>query len=211
MSESDKGKKLDILDYGGGGGQFALVCKSLFPQALVYYTDIIDQSLLKEWKAFNIQIPFEDFAHDRTRFDVIFMNDVFEHVSNPLFVLRQLSGKLKRGGKVVIDTPRQFWIYPVTKLVSKTLYEKILKGTVSRAHLQIWSQKSFQLIVSESKLAIIKYKTITEYSMPSDFYMFTMGITNPILRVLAHIFYRNAKWIARNKIVSVLSNETSSS
>jgi ubiquinone/menaquinone biosynthesis C-methylase UbiE len=54
MDESYKGKKLDILDYGGGGGQFALVCKSHFPEATVSITDISDESLLQEWNALNI-------------------------------------------------------------------------------------------------------------------------------------------------------------
>ena len=49
MNEADKGKKLDILDYGGGGGQFALICKSHFPEATVYITDISDESLLKSF------------------------------------------------------------------------------------------------------------------------------------------------------------------
>ena len=150
MGESDKGKKLDILDYGGGGGQFALVCKSHFPEATVYLTDISDESLLKEWSASNTQIPFKDFAKNETQFDFIFMNDVFEHVSDPLFVLKQMKEKLKKGGKVFIDTPKQFWIYPFTKLFSKGLYTKVLKGSVSTAHLQIWTYKSGSIWIPDS-------------------------------------------------------------
>ena len=61
MDESYKGRKLDILDYGGGGGQFALVCKSLFPESNMHITDISDESLLEEWSSLNIQIPFKGF------------------------------------------------------------------------------------------------------------------------------------------------------
>ena len=98
MDESCKGKHLDILDYGGGGGQFALVCKSLFPESNIYITDISDESLLEEWRSLNIQIPFKDFDQDNKRFDFVFLNDVLEHVGDPLYVLKQLSGKLKTGG-----------------------------------------------------------------------------------------------------------------
>jgi len=208
MSESDKGTKLNILDYGGGGGQFALVCKSHFPEATLYITDISDESLLEEWSALNTQIPFMDFAKDETKFDFIFMNDVFEHVSDPLFVLKHMSGKLKKGGKVFIDTPKQFWIYPFTKFASKALYTKVLRGTISTAHLQIWSKQSFEMVVRESGLRITKYEETSEYTMPADFYMQNMGITNPILRVAGRIFYGNAKWLAKNKIVCVLSNNS---
>ncbi len=208
MDESYKGKKLDILDYGGGGGggQFALICKSLFPESNVYITDISDEALLEEWSTLNMQIPFKDFGNDDRKFDYIFLNDVFEHVSDPLFVLKQLSGKLKSGGKLFIDTPKQFWIYPITKLISKSLYTKVLKGTVSTSHLQIWSKQSFKLVVKESSLKIHKYEESSEYTMPPDFYMKNMGIKNPILKLVGRIFYRNAKWLAKNKIVCVLSS-----
>lgn len=205
MSEADKGRKLNILDYGGGGGQFALVCKSHFPEANVYITDISDESLLDEWKAANLQIPFSDFAANETEFDFIFMNDVFEHLSDPIFVLKQMAGKLKAGGKIFIDSPRQFWIYPITKLVSKSIYTKVLAGTVSKAHLQIWSKKSFELVVRESGLTVSRYKESSEYTMSADYYMRNMGLTNPLIKIAGRIFYGNARWIARNKIVCVLS------
>ena len=118
-----------------------------------------------------------------------------------------MAGKLKSGGKLSIDTPKQFWIYPFTKLVSKSLYTKVLRGTVSTAHLQIWSKKSFELVVKESGLKISKYEESSEYTMPVDFYMKNMRITNPILKLAGQVFYRNAKWLAKNKIVCVLSSQ----
>lgn len=207
MDESYKGKKLDILDYGGGGGQFALVCKSHFPEATVFITDISDDSLLHEWSASNIQIPFRSFLNDDTKFDLIFLNDVFEHVSDPGGVLKQLAGKLKAGGKLFIDTPIQFWIYSVTRLISKSLYTKVLRGTVSTAHLQIWSKKSFDLVVLESGLKISKYEESSEYTMPAHHYMKNMGITNPVLKLAGRVFYGKAKWLAKNKIVCMLSSQ----
>ena len=207
MDESYLGKQLDILDYGGGGGQFALVCKSHFPEATVYITDFSDESLLQEWSDTNIQIPFGSFSKDARKFDFIFLNDVFEHVSDPGFVLKQLAGKLKTGGKLFIDTPKQFWIYPFTKLVSKALYTKVLRGTVSTAHLQIWSKKSFELVVRESGLKVSKYEESSEYTMPADFYLDNMRIRNPILRLAGRVFYGNSRWLAKNKIVCVLSSQ----
>lgn len=207
MDESYKGKKLDILDYGGGGGQFALVCKSHFPDATVFITDIDDKSLLQEWSDLNTQIPFRSFVKDDTKFDFIFLNDVIEHVSNPGFVLNQLAEKLKTGGKLFIDTPKQFWIYPFTRFVSKSLYTKVLKGTVHIFHLQIWSRKSFELVVHESGLKINKYMELSEYTMPADFYMKNMGVTNLLLKMAGRLFYGNAKWLAKNKIECVLSRQ----
>lgn len=207
MEESYKGRQLDVLDFGGGAGQFALVLKSHFPESSIYITDISDESLLEEWSPLNIQIPFKDFNDDLKKFDFIFLNDVFEHVSNPSFVLNQIANKLKTDGKIFIDTPKQFWIYPLTKLISKSLYTKVLRGTVSTAHLQIWSKKAFEFVVQGSGLKVIKYKETSEYTMPAIYYLKNMGIKNPLVRLAGRIFYGNAKWLAKNKIVCVLANK----
>lgn len=203
--ESFRGRRLDILDFGGGGGQFALVCKSHFPEANVYITDIFDDALLDEWRAMNVQIPFLEFVDDETKFDLIFLNDVFEHVSDPKKVLTQLAGKLKPEGRIFIDTPKQFWLYPATKLASKSLYAKILRGTVSIYHLQIWSRKAFEMTVRAAGLTVEKYQETSEYTMPANFYMRNMGVTNPVIKFAGRIFYRNAKYLAKNKIMCVLS------
>lgn len=208
VDESFRNKPLDVLDYGGGGGQFALVCRSHFPEARTYITDISDEALLDEWRPLNEQIPFNAFPDDETKFDFIFLNDVFEHVSDPLFVLRQLAGKLKDGGRIFIDTPKQFWLYPAAKALSGALYEKILRGTVSKFHLQIWSREAFDRVVSESGLRTVKYTETSEYTMPASFYLNNMGITNPVVKVCGSVFYSNARYLAKNKIMCVLRRHT---
>jgi ubiquinone/menaquinone biosynthesis C-methylase UbiE len=208
--ESFKARKLDILDYGGGGGQFALVCRSHFPDATVFITDISDTALLEEYRPLNVQIPFCAFAGDQHTFDVIFLNDVFEHVSDPRLVLQQLAAKLKPGGRIFVDTPKQFWIYPVSKVLSSALYTKVLRGTVSTAHLQIWSRASFALVVKAAGLSVLKYEEASEYTMAPAYYLDNMGIKNPVLRFAGRLFYRHARYLAKNKIISVLSPAHSS-
>ncbi len=208
MDESHSGKTFDVLDYGGGGGQFALVCKSHFPKANVFITDTSDAALLPQWRPLNQQIPFRRFSDDCQRFDVIFLNDVFEHLSHPTFVLGQLATKLKEGGRIFIDTPKQFWIYAVTRALSGALHKKVLVGTVSTAHLQIWSRRSFRMVVAEAGLRVTKYAEASEYTMPAEYYLQNMGITNPVARWLGHAFHRHAKWLARNKILAVLSRSS---
>ncbi len=205
IADSLRNRNLDILDYGGGGGQFALICKSHFPEAKTYITDISDDALLDEWRPLNLQIPFEDFKDDETKFDFIFLNDVFEHVSDPNFVLKQLAGKLKRSGKIFIDTPKQFWLFPFVRKFSSMLYEKILRGTVSSFHLQIWSKKAFEMVVGKSGLEIVKYIETSEYTMPASFYLKNMGISNPFIKFCGGIFYSNARYLAKNKIMCVLT------
>jgi 2-polyprenyl-3-methyl-5-hydroxy-6-metoxy-1,4-benzoquinol methylase len=201
-----KGEKLTVLDYGGGGGQFALVLRSHFYNAEVYMVDIDDHSLVDEWSCMNRHVRYADFRSDPTQFDFIFLNDVFEHVADPVATLRLLSGKLAEGGKIFIDTPRQFWLYPVLKWIARrSLYETLLRGTVSTAHLQIWSQRALERAIRGAGLRSEKSVKISEFTMPPDFYLDQTKISNPLLRTAGRVFYRLARYIAKNKILCVLS------
>jgi 2-polyprenyl-3-methyl-5-hydroxy-6-metoxy-1,4-benzoquinol methylase len=66
-----------------------------------------------------------DFA-DNT-FDVVLSNDVLEHVSNPLQVLRECVRILRPGGLIIFNFPNYNWIYeghyniPWIPLINKTL------------------------------------------------------------------------------------------
>jgi len=106
ISPDRASEALQLLDFGGGGGQFALVARSHLPHADVSIVDVSDAALLEPWKSFNRPIRFEDFDNDGTRFDYIFMNDVFEHLSDPVGVLSRLRGKLAPDGGIFIDTQK---------------------------------------------------------------------------------------------------------
>jgi len=201
-----KGEKLAVLDFGGGGGQFALVLKSHFYNAEVYMVDVDDHSMIDEWSCLNHHIRFSDFRADPTRFDFIFLNDVFEHVADPVATLQLLSRKLSQEGRIFIDTPRQFWLYPLLRGVARgSLYQKLLRGTVSTAHLQIWSSRAFEYAVAQAGLRIRKRLRASEFTMRPDFYLDQVGISNPLLRAAGQAFYRLARVGAKNKIWCVLS------
>lgn len=198
-------KPIKLLDYGGGGGQFALVAKSLIPNSTTYIVDINDSALLPWYASLNNQIKFLDFEQDSTTFDYIFLNDVFEHLTDPVGCLKMLQSKLAKNGKIFIDTPRQFWMYPFFNLFYKKLYTKLLIGTVSTAHLQIWSKKSLFFAINAAELRVEKFKISSEFTMPWNFYLDQMGITNPLLRIGGMLFYKNARWLANNKYFVTLS------
>jgi len=199
--------RIRILDYGAGTGQFTLICKSFIPWSDIYSVDINDFALLQEYDTSTKQIKWKDFENDTMKFDFIFLNDVFEHLHDCEKVLKTLKDKLDPNGKIFIATPKQFWIHPVLKFLSKNLYGKLLTGTVSISHLQIWSRKSFFYLINQSNLAAEKYSEISQFTMEPDEYLKNMGIKNRIIIILGKLFYRLAGSIARNKIMCVLVNK----
>lgn len=202
LDEEDYHRPLDVLDYGGGGGQFALVCKSMLPRSRVWIADISDHGVLDLYKPMLSQIPWRKFVRDETKFDLIMLNDVYEHVSDPVAVLSLLRTKLKPGGRLFIDTPKQFWLYPALRPTK--LYEKLLRGTVSKAHLQIWTKGSFELSVAKAGMKVERYKEVSEFTMDPEYYLKNMGVANPVTVFLGRVFYRAAKWISANKILAVI-------
>ena len=197
-------KEYKILDYGGSSGQFALIFKSVFPKADVFITDINDNSLFKEYSIMNKQIKFNNFNNDINKFDVIFLNDVYEHVSDPVNLIEILEKKLNDDGLIFIDTPRQFWIYPFFKLFNKYIYRKILRGTVSGAHLQIWNEKSFKVSLRNTKLKIFKKKYYTELTQDPEYYVRGMTINNKFLKRIIIFGVSILLFTFKNKIFVIL-------
>src|SRR5262249_27623263 len=70
----DAGRSVRLLDYGCGGGQFALVAKSHFPFSHVFCTDVSDDALLPEWRSLQTQIRFSEFRQNEFKFELIFLN-----------------------------------------------------------------------------------------------------------------------------------------
>lgn len=205
LDETDRRRPLDLLDFGGGGGQFALVAKSLFPLASVSIVDLRNDRLLNAYQPMNEQIRFEHFDSDTRLFDVIFMNDVFEHVSDPLGVLKTLKAKLKPGGRIFIDTPCTFWLYPLTRLISRSVHTKLLRGTVNYDHQQIWTKTAFHTVAERAGMTVSRFVRLSEFTQPARFYMDSMKVTSPFTRVAGHVFFRLAPYIARNKIMAILT------
>ena len=78
-------------------------------------------------------------------------------------------------------------------------------GTVSKAHLQIWSKESFYYVANKSGLKVDKYKIVSEYTMPAEHYLRNFGIKNKALIMLGKLFYKFAGVFSKNKIMAVLS------
>ena len=204
-----RNKSIEVLDYGGGGGQFALVIKSLYPKSNCTIVDMNDVKLLEVYKPINNQIKFADFEDDTKKFDFIFLNDVFEHLTLPLETLELLREKLKSNGRIFIDTPCTFWLYPITRFFSNDIHKKLLKGTVTHDHQQIWSKKSFRLISYKAGFSVLRFNRLSEYTQPPEFYLDNMGIKNTLLRLLGRIFVFMSPLISRNKIMAIIEKKSS--
>lgn len=113
-----KGK--NILDIGCGGG---IACESLsLCGGNITGIDASFQAIscaINHAKESNLKItyqntPIEEFTGGN--FDIIFANDILEHVENPSFFLQNAGSKLKTGGIFIIST--------INKNIFSTIFAK---------------------------------------------------------------------------------------
>ncbi len=91
-----------VLDYGSGIGNFLNVCRRFNPN------EVLGVELNSRARAIANQRGFKVVANilelKDKKFDIIYMNDVIEHLRNPLQELLTLSMYLKEGGYIFVVT-----------------------------------------------------------------------------------------------------------
>lgn len=94
-------QNLEVLDFGMGWGSLCVQFKALGVNAKGVELSI-PRKLFAESQGVEV-VSWEDL--DKLRFDFINTDDVFEHLTDPVSVLKKLSNALKPGGIIKISTP----------------------------------------------------------------------------------------------------------
>ena len=105
-----KDKEFSILDIGCGNHS-ASVTKKYFPNCKYYGLDKetynnseYDFKLMTKFYKLDLENDSLEVIPDNF-FDVIIMNHVIEHIFNGIEIVENLSRKIKRGGRLYIETP----------------------------------------------------------------------------------------------------------
>ena len=94
-----------VLDIGCGSGENLLYLKSIGCEAIGSDADQNLAALAEKYKL-NIRIGmFAPSAFDEGGFDYVIMNQLIEHMPNPLIFLQSVKTLLKPTGKVILATP----------------------------------------------------------------------------------------------------------
>ena len=103
----------------------------------------------------------KELLNIETRFDVILMIAIIEHIWNQKFLFDQLVSLLKPDGKIVITTPTPFGNDVVHTAGAKVGF--FAKSAVND-HIVIYNRKRFEILAHEFGLTILKYKRFQLYS-----------------------------------------------
>ncbi|MEO7046912.1 MAG: class I SAM-dependent methyltransferase [Ferruginibacter sp.] len=143
--ETGNDKKIRILEVGSGLGYLTYAIRQNGYD--ITGLDISDNAVTKAKNAFGDYYVCQDvyqFAKNNiTKFDIVILTEVIEHVPNPNNFIEILTSMLRKDGKLIITTPNK------SVFSSKDLWETELPPV----HLTWFSEMSFKTIAQQKKLA----------------------------------------------------------
>jgi SAM-dependent methyltransferase len=86
-----------------------------------------------------IMLPF------RSVFDTVLLEEVLEHSTKPLELLKEASEVLRESGRILITVPNEF------------KWDSVLKPFTHSGHVQFWDKESFRELLERSGLKIRFY------------------------------------------------------
>jgi SAM-dependent methyltransferase len=155
-----------ILDYGGGGGAYALGFMRVFPRSQVTLFDL-DSSEFHELEAGGVR----PVSAVHGSFDFVFSSHVIEHVRSPLEFMKTLHAALNPGGIAIVALPnrycREFWRPGYLLAYKRRLQGSTWGGFLSRPwfcidpprHLWAFSRESLDVLAKGSGFAIAEAGT----------------------------------------------------
>jgi SAM-dependent methyltransferase len=143
-----------VLDIGCGACVSLLEIRNLGGEAYGIETDPNVRAIADHFGLTAHIGSIHDNPFPGVEFDLIVLNQVIEHVPDPVALLKLVRGRLKPGGKVVLGTPNSG---SLNKMISG---RKWLNWHIPY-HLHHYNKKSFARIAEQAGYDVVSIRTIT--------------------------------------------------
>ncbi|MFK8039263.1 MAG: class I SAM-dependent methyltransferase [Crocinitomicaceae bacterium] len=95
-------------------------------------------------------------------FDVIYFNDVLEHLVNPGVVLNQIKQKLSRNGVLISSIPNMRYHKVLKDLIVRKDFQYTNDGVMDQTHLRWFTNKSIQRMYQDNGYEILSHHGINK-------------------------------------------------
>ena len=131
-------KKIDndwnknVLDIGAGSAQIGKILLDKFPDSM-YDAVEPDKAITNQWGSW-VENHFDSIDKVNNTYNLIILNQVLEHINNPIEFLESLYRLIKNNGYLYIDVP----------------YKDYLFKPSIEPHLLFWNKKSISFALSKT-------------------------------------------------------------
>jgi 2-polyprenyl-3-methyl-5-hydroxy-6-metoxy-1,4-benzoquinol methylase len=154
-----------VLDVGCGQGIFAKQIKDIYktetwgieymPSHAEEAKNILDKVFAGECEKF-----LDDLPNDY--FDVIYFNDVLEHLIDPYMVLNKMKEKLTDKGRIISSIPNIRYHSALKMLILKKEWMYQESGVMDHTHIRFFTKKSIKRMYENLGFKIISHKGINK-------------------------------------------------
>ena len=164
-----KGKYSSILDYGCGGGRFVVEAldKGYSVTGAEYNPDLVANLSKTFTKASFLTI--DDFYKSDAKYDIIFLSNVLEHLTNPKEIMLKLRERVSENGLFVLEGPveNNFNLTLLTRkiifFIRKNFFGK--KASHTPTHILYANRKNQEQFLKDIGLTTLYYE-IKESNWP---------------------------------------------
>jgi 2-polyprenyl-3-methyl-5-hydroxy-6-metoxy-1,4-benzoquinol methylase len=152
-----------VLDVGCSNGAFGAAIKaktSAEVWGIEPMEEFASEAKTKLDKVFNSSIETAIDQLPENYFDLIYFNDVLEHLLDPYTVLEKMRTKLKGKGYVISSIPNIRYFRTFFKLLFRGEWEYEDEGILDRTHVRFFTMKSVKKMYEDAGYLVEKHEGI---------------------------------------------------
>jgi 2-polyprenyl-3-methyl-5-hydroxy-6-metoxy-1,4-benzoquinol methylase len=151
----------EILDFGCGRGGFIKLTQEVSKRSVGLELNKINRKYIND---IGVQCVNHLSELKDEKFDVITLNHVFEHLNDPINILKELQSHLKSNGVIIIEVPH------ARDLLLETFNLESFKNfTFWSDHLILHTKKSLESFTKNSGLQVRKIEGFQRYPISNHF------------------------------------------
>lgn len=155
------------LDVGCGSGHFGRALKDKF-NCEVWGIEPNENAALEAAKKIDKSINniFLDELPELkdAKFDIIFFNDVLEHLADPEIALQNCKKLLNPGGHIIASIPNMRWYPVILSLLRYKDFKYELAGVMDKTHLRFFTAKSMRRLFENEGYQVVRIEGINKDS-----------------------------------------------
>lgn len=158
----------DVLDFGCGAGGYLLKASAKAKKVMGVE---LETRLQPHFKANGLEVVEGiDELPPEQRFDLITAFHVIEHLEDPAVMIKDLSLKLNKGGKIIIELPSS-----ADALLTLYNNEPFSNFTYWSCHLYLFNASNLAMLTKKAGLKLDYVKHIQRYPLSNHLYWLAKG------------------------------------